>query len=62
MKNKDRYTLTDLTVDIAYLTDGCGKKIEGMRYLTIKDGKKTLLFEMIQGKASERLMEWLEEE
>lgn len=62
MKNKDRYTLTDLTVDIAYLTDGCGKKIEGMRYLTIKDGKKVLLSELVNGKPIERLMRWMEED
>lgn len=62
MKNKDKYTLTDLSVDASYLTDGCGKKIDGMRYLTIKHNGKTLMSELVQGKASERLMKWLEEE
>ena len=62
MKNKDKYTLTDLTFEASYLTDGCGKKIEGMRYLTVKYGTKVLLSELVNGKPIERLMQWMEED
>lgn len=62
MKNKDKYTLTDLTFEASYLTDGCGKKIEGMRYLTVKYGTKVLLSELVNGKPIERLMRWMEED
>lgn len=62
MKNKDRYDLTQLNITASYLTNGCGKKIEGMRYLTIKDGDKVLLSEMVNGKPIERFVRWLEED
>ena len=60
MKNKDKYNLLSLTIEASYLTNGCGKKIEGMQYLTIKEGNKVLLSEMVNGKPIERLMQWME--
>lgn len=62
MKNKVKYDLTTLFINASYLTDGCGRKIEGMRYLTIKDGEKTLLSELVHGQTYKRLVEWLESE
>lgn len=62
MKNKDKYNLTDLTIEASYLIDGCGKKAKNMRYLTIKYNGQILLSELVHGKPSERLMEWLEED
>lgn len=62
VKNKDKYNLQSLTIEASYLTDGCGKKIEGMRYLTVKDGTKVLLSELVNGKPIERLMRWMEED
>ena len=62
MKNKDKYNLLSLSIEASYLTDGCGKKIEGMRYLTVKDGEKVLLSELVNGKPIVRLMQWMEEE
>lgn len=62
MKNKDRYDLTTLSINGAYLTDGCGRKIDGMRYLTIKDGENTLLSELVHGQTYKRFVEWLESE
>lgn len=60
MKNKDRYDLTTLSINASYLTDGCGRKIEGMRYLTVKDGERALLSELVHGQTYKRLAEWLE--
>ena len=62
MKNKDKYNLLSLTIEASYLTDGCGKKIEGMRYLTIKEGNKVILSELVNGKPIVRLMQWMEED
>lgn len=62
MKNKDKYNLLSLKIEASYLTNGCGKKIEGMRYLTIKDGEKVLLSELVNGKPIVRLMQWMEED
>ena len=62
MKNKDKYNLLSLSIEASYLTDGCGKKIEGMRYLTIKHEGKVLLSELVNGKPIVRLMQWMEEE
>ena len=62
MKNKDKYTLTSLNITASYLTDGCGKKVENMRYLVIKDGEKTLLSELVHGQTYRRFAEWLEED
>lgn len=62
MKNKDKYNLLSLKIEAFYLMDGCGKKIEGMRYLTVKYGTKVLLSELVNGKPIERLMKWMEEE
>ena len=63
LKNKDRYDMRKLKVKISYHIDGCGKKIESYRFITIEhegqiilDQKKTKL------QPIEFLFGWLEGE
>lgn len=62
MKNKERYYLNDLSVDISYLTNGCGKKIEGQLYITIKEKEKIISAEVTNKKPIDYLFGWLEKE
>lgn len=62
MKNKDKYDLTKLRVDISYLTDGCGKKVDNMRYVIIKDGDKKLFGELVNDRPMDAVLKWLESE
>lgn len=62
MKNKDKYDLNNLSVDIGYLTNGCGKKIEGKLYITIKENGKRIRAEETNLKPIEYLFKWLETE
>lgn len=63
MKNKERYTLTDLDFTISYMTDGCGRKVEKPYYVTVYYQGETVLFrEQVSTQLHKWLMRWLEEE
>ena len=62
VKNKDKYDLATLTVDIAYLTDGCGKKTKNLRYITVKNGKQILYTDTVNDNPMEHILRWLEQE
>ena len=62
MKNKDKYDLSSLSVNISYLTDGCGKKADNLRYISIKHENKVIFSETVADKPMEAILQWLEQE
>lgn len=61
MKNKD-IDLTELKLTVSYLTDGCGRKVEKMRYMTISRGEDILVRELVTKDPFKWIMEWLEKD
>ena len=62
MKNKEKYDLNNLSVDVGYLTNGCGKKIDGKLYIAIKENGETIIAEETKMKPIEYVFKWLETE
>lgn len=63
MKNKEKYDLSKLDLKVYYDVDGCGRKIEGHRYVTVKEEGRVILDRHRTRKMPyEFLLEWLERE
>mgnify|MGYP007022104545 CR=1 FL=1 len=63
MKRKEKYDLCDLTISVGYLVDGCGKRVEGERYVQLKKDGIVLLSEVIKdNRIMDRILQWLEGE
>lgn len=61
MKNKEKYDLTEIDCIVGWQVNGCGRKIESTREITISHKGKTLKKERTQKGLVPYLMEWLEE-
>ena len=61
-KIKEAYDLNELQISFAYLTDGCGKKIENPKMLKIEYGGKILAMFTVSGTidAFKKYNDWLE--
>lgn len=68
MKNKDRYDLRDIDCGVSWMTNGCGRRIEQSRTITIyyKPNEHEQEEILMQKKTMEGLvnylMNWLEED
>ena len=64
VKNKNIYNLSEITVRLSWLLDGCGKKVEKPRVLTIAYGNKLCLSAAVENfeHALKVYNEWLEKE
>ena len=62
MKNKDKYDLTKLEIQLGYMTNGCGRKLESPVYVTIMHEGEQVLTEATSMNPFRFLMNWLERE
>lgn len=62
MANKDKYDLRELSVDIEYKVNGCGKKLENTRQIVIKYKGKTIQKKQTMDAVIPYLLGFLEED
>lgn len=63
MKNKDKYDLSKIEINVYYDVNGCGRKIETHRYVSVwHDGELILDRKKTKLMPYEFLLKWLEKE
>ena len=62
MKNKDKYDLTQIDIQLSYMTNGCGKKIDNPVYVKVIADGKPVLEDATYDNPFRFLMRWLEDD
>lgn len=62
MKNKNKYDLRVLDFKVEYMVNGCGKKIDNTRTISVYQEAKLIYKEKTQKDLKKFVLEWLESE